>query len=293
VKLSPVTLFLAGDLTPTTVRLLEAARLLELDAALAPIEDVAARARPGDVVLPRLDVLQTLDGVQPGLGTLAVLERRGIRILNGGGALLAAHDKLATAIALARAAVPHPVTAHTDLRSPCTVAFPVVVKPRFGSWGRDVLRCESRRELAACQRQLRGRQWFARQGALVQELVPPRGHDLRIIVAGGAVVGAARRIAAEGEWRTNIALGGNREPTIPPPDAQLLALRAAAAIGGDLVGVDLLPTEAGWTVLELNGCVDFTHEYGLLGGDPFLASMQALERLTQPEAKPVLATIGD
>jgi ribosomal protein S6--L-glutamate ligase len=107
--------------------------------------------------------------------------------------------------------------------------------------------------------------------------VKPAGSDLRLIGAAGAVVGAIERVAGHGEWRTNISLGGWRRPTDPPAEARALALEAAAVIGGDLVGVDLLPDgNGGWTVLELNGAVDFTLEYSLAGGDVFANVAQAL-----------------
>jgi glutathione synthase/RimK-type ligase-like ATP-grasp enzyme len=101
----------------------------------------------------------------------------------------------------------------------------------------------------------------------VQELVPPQGYDLRILIAGERVVGAVNRVAAAGEWRTNISLGGVRKPvTDLPTDACTLALAAAGASGAALVGVDLLPTpEGGWTVVELNGAVEFSPEYDLSG----------------------------
>jgi glutathione synthase/RimK-type ligase-like ATP-grasp enzyme len=99
---------------------------------------------------------------------------------------------------------------------------------------------------------------------LVQELIPPLGHDLRLVVAGGQVVGAVRRHAADGEWRTNVALGAEREATAPPQAARELAVAAAAAVEGDLVGVDLMPTaDDGWVVIELNGAVEFNEEYSL------------------------------
>src|SRR5205814_4316984 len=87
--------------------------------------------------------------------------------------------------------------------------------------------------------------------------------DLRVVVAAGSVVGAARRVAAPGEWRTNVSLGGRSEPAEPPPLACKLAIAAAGAIGADLVGVDLLPTRSGFVVAELNGAVDFRPWYAL------------------------------
>jgi glutathione synthase/RimK-type ligase-like ATP-grasp enzyme len=94
---------------------------------------------------------------------------------------------------------------------------------------------------------------------------------LRIVVAHDHVVGAISRVAAPGEWRTNVALGAQRRRMIPPPEACALALAATRATGAELVGVDLLPDGCGrWTVAELNGAVEFNGEYALtLGGDPF------------------------
>jgi RimK family alpha-L-glutamate ligase len=261
----------SGSLAPTNASLLAAFRAEGVDAALTTPSELREQVAPGDTVLGRLDVLPTLEGVEPGIWELHRLKNRGVTLLNEPASLLAAHDKLATAIRLAAAGVRHPRTAQLDgSSSQLRLEPPVVVKPRFGSWGRDVFVCADEAELTACLDSLHGRAWFERQGVLVQELVPPRGYDLRIIVAGGQVVGAIERVAAANEWRTNVALGGSRRPSSPPPDACAQAIEAAAAIGCDLVGVDLLPDAAGhWVVLELNGAVDFTTEYSLNGGDVF------------------------
>jgi RimK family alpha-L-glutamate ligase len=274
----------SGTLNPTNASILEALRAIEVDARLTLPADLRA-AHPGDVVLGRLDVTPSLEGVEPGMWELRRAKARGVHVLNEPGALLAAHDKLMTAIRLGAAGLPHPRTAHVDASSVLPkLRPPFVVKPRFGSWGRDVYRCEDSLQLVACIASLAGRTWFERQGVLVQELVRPRGYDLRVIVAAGQVAGAIERVAADGEWRTNVALGGWRRPTDPPLEARALAIEAAAALGGDLVGVDLLPDEqGGWTVLEINGAVDFTSEYSLDGGDVFaevartLAPVQLLE----------------
>lgn len=255
-----------------------------------PAEVVAEEARPGDVVIGRLDVRPTLDGVEPGLGRLRQVRDRGIRVVNGADVLVATHDKLATTLLLQTASIAQPRGAHVaDVDASPWFDPPYVVKPRFGSWGRDVHRCESRAELSVCLRLLRHRPWFPRHGALVQELIPPRGFDLRLIVSAGEVVGAVERVAAPGEWRTNISLGGSRRRTRPSPEACSVAVRAAAAVGGDLVGVDLLPSERGWRVIEVNGAVDFTDDYALDDRDVFA---RAVEPFALPAALRVLNGTG-
>ena len=263
---------------------------------LAPAQALE-QLRPGDAALGRLDVLPSLDGVDDGLWALGSLAAQGIRTLNRAGALLAAHDKLLTARLLLRAGLPHPRTRLLSPGGPLPeLRLPVVVKPRFGSWGKDVVRCDDVDRLRRRLRELEQRDWFRAHGALVQELVPPQGRDLRIVVAGGSVVGAIERLAGPGEWRTNIALGGRRRPVDPSPFACMLALEAAAAAGAELVGVDLLPDgEGGWVVLELNGAVEFTREYGL-DRDPFAAAAWELSRVAlgcpPGWSQPVVAALG-
>ena len=96
-----------------------------------------------------------------------------------------------------------------------------------------------------------------------------RGHDLRLLVAGGEVVGAAERTAAPGEWRTNRSLGGSVRPVEPHAAACAAGIAAARAVGADAVGVDLLPDGGGYIVLELNGAVEFDPVYSRSGGDVY------------------------
>jgi RimK family alpha-L-glutamate ligase len=262
--------------TPTNVAL-ATCRLPGLESALLSPAQALVHLERGDIALGRLDVLPSLDGIEPGEWAIGQLTRGGVRLLNRPEAVLAAHDKLRTAGALAAAGLPHPKTvAVRGCSDPIALELPVVVKPRFGSWGHDVVLCLDEDELAERLAELETRAWFRATGAVVQELVPPVGHDLRCVVAGGRVVGAVERHAAPGEWRTNISLGGTRRPVEAPPRACELAVAAAAALGVDLVGVDLLPTGAGeYVVIELNGAVDFTTEYNA-DEDVFAAAVSAL-----------------
>jgi RimK family alpha-L-glutamate ligase len=266
----------AHRLSPTNVALSTAAAARGLPAAVVDPRRALTLLEPGDIALARLDVREELDGIECGTGELERLAAGGVDVRNPPGALVVAHDKLLTARTLRLAGLPHP---HTTLLSPTQPAvvpeLPLVLKPRFGSWGRDVERCATADELEAALVRLQSKAWFREYGALAQELVEPLGWDLRLVVAGGRVVGAARRVAPRGEWRTNAALGAEVVPADPPPLATALALAAARAARADLVGVDLLPTRNGFVVLELNGAVDFRPLY-LESGDVFSETVTAL-----------------
>ena len=258
-------------------------RSLGIQASLVYPDVALEWLRPGDTAVGRLDVLPTVDGIEPGIEILGELRSRGVHVLNGADALLAAHDKLLTVTRLREAGLPHPAVTHiVRLDEAERVALPVVVKPRFGSWGTDVLRCETEADLERATEVIRDRPWFRSGGALLQELVPPVGYDLRVVVAGGKVVGATERVARAGEWRTNTALGGTRRHAHPSEEACALGVRAAEAIGADLVGVDLLPVPDGYVVLELNGAVEFDNAYDLDEHDVYEAAAVALGLLQVP-----------
>ena len=93
----PRVLVAAADTNETSGELVDAWRERGFDAELVSPLRLRAALRAGDSVLARLDVLPTLDGVEPGLLELLLLERAGVRVLNPATTLLAAHDKLRTA----------------------------------------------------------------------------------------------------------------------------------------------------------------------------------------------------
>jgi [lysine-biosynthesis-protein LysW]---L-2-aminoadipate ligase len=248
--------------SPTNEALVAAARACGLDSELVDPHRALSLLEPGDIALARLDVREELDGIERGTGELERLAACGVDVRNRPAALIVAHDKLLTARTLRLAGLPHPQATLISPGLPVAVPeLPVVLKPRFGSWGREVERCTTAEELDDALVRLHRKAWFREHGALAQELVEPRGWDLRLVVAAGRVVGAACRIAQRGEWRTNAALGAQVEPVDPPPIARELALAAAQAARADLVGVDLLPTQRGFVVLELNGAADFRPVY--------------------------------
>src|SRR5215831_2575591 len=131
----------SGRPTPTNARL--AAALVDGGWHEMTPHEALEILRPGDVALGRLDVLPTVDGIEDGLWALGALSARGIMVLNDAAALLATHDKLLTARLLRRHGLPHPATTHLrEGREKYEFRTPVVLKPRFGSWGKEVRRCD-------------------------------------------------------------------------------------------------------------------------------------------------------
>ena len=270
----------------TNLRLVEAAPL-GVQAEIVRPSRIRGWLGPGDAALARIDVLRSLDGMETGSWEVGLIENEGIRVLNPLSALMATHDKLQTARLLEAAGLPHPRTIHFEGSGDVgTIELPVVLEASVRVLGqRRACSARRRRQLTEALAVISERPWFRTHGVLMQELIPPLGHDLRIVISAGQVVGAVRRQAAEGEWRTNVALGAERQHADPPRAAIELALAAAAAVGADLVGVDLLPIVGdGWAVIELNGAVEFNDEYSL-GSDVFAAAMNSLvDAIREPSA---------
>jgi len=280
--------FVVGDPSATNARLVEA--FGSLGAAAELVEPPLPPLGPGDLVLNRADVSPTFEGPAPSLWRVTGVEAAGAVLANRPTALYLAHDKLATASVLTQAHVPHPLTVHVcEPSAEVQLEPPYVVKPRFGSWGREVVLCEDRHALRRTLAAAALHEWFRQGGALVQERVGSDRADLRIVVAAGEVVGAVRRAAAPGEWRTNVSVGAVRQRVVPDEAACELAVRAVHCLGLELAGVDLMHDATGdHSVIEVNGAVDFTPDYSLPGRHVF-ADVAA--RLLAPTVAPVLVPV--
>jgi ribosomal protein S6--L-glutamate ligase len=203
-----------------------------------------------DAVLVRNMPSGTLEQVISRMDILARISATGKVVLNHPKSLEAAVDKYLTMTRLLDAGIPVPQTAivqsHTDLQS-VTEEYGgnVVLKPIFGSNGQGLVRFQNTTTQLP--------PFFLKTGVCVaQKYIANEGWDIRILVIGPAAY-AMKRIAAAGEWRTNISQGGRAEPFTPPAEWVLLARSAAQALGVDIAGVDLMLGNDGsiW-VLEVN-----------------------------------------
>lgn len=188
------------------------------------------------------------------MDALAQLEARGITLLNPPKGVEAAVDKYVTTARLAAAGLPVPETVTCETAQQALSLFEqlggdVVVKPLFGSEGRGIVRV-SDPDLA-----LRTFRTIERTQSILylQRYIDHPGSDIRVMVLNGRVLGAMRRSSPD-DFRVNVSRSGSAEPLEVTPEMADWALRAAAAVGTPLAGVDLLYDRAGrGYVIEVNG----------------------------------------
>jgi len=207
-----------------------------------------------DAVLARIIPSGSLEQTIYRVDALHWIERRGVPVLNPARAIERSVDKFYTTALLQEAGLPTPETvvceSAADAMSAVLAMGDVVIKPIFGSMGHGIVRVNDPDVAFRAVRALEQ----LRTVFYVQRAVDHGGKDVRVFVVGGRVVGAIERQAPEGHWRTNVSLGGAARPLDLPLAWERLALDAAAAIGADYAGVDLLPSRDGAIfVLEVNG----------------------------------------
>jgi [lysine-biosynthesis-protein LysW]--L-2-aminoadipate ligase len=198
-----------------------------------------------------------------GLYLTACLEYLGFLVINKFKVGETCGNKLITSLTLAKYQVPTPKThfafsAESAIEVISKIGFPLVLKPIVGSWGRGVfpLRDEEVTNMIVEMRE-EDDSPLARI-YYIQEMIkrPPR--DLRCIVVGDKVVAAIYRYSAENEWRTNVARGGKAEVAPITNELEDIALKAAKAVGGGILGIDLMEDEErGLLVHEVNNTVEF------------------------------------
>lgn len=206
-----------------------------------------------DRVLTRIIPSGSLEQVIFRVDALHRLEDRGVRVVNSARTIERTVDKYWTSSLLGQCGVPTPETVVCESFDEAMAAFrrmgDVVVKPLFGSMGLGMVRVSDEEVAWRVFRAIEE----IRGVFYLQRTVDHEGRDIRLFVLGGRVLGAIERRSRG--WRTNLARGGTARTVAPvPAEWSALALRAAAAVGAEYAGVDLLPARDGALyVLEVNG----------------------------------------
>lgn len=207
-----------------------------------------------DAVLARIIPGGSLEQIIYRVDALHWIEERGVLVINSPRAIERSVDKFYTTALLQEAGLPTPETVVCEGMDEAMRAVralgDVVIKPIFGSLGHGMVRVADPDVALRILRSLDQ----TRPVFYLQRAIDHDGRDFRVFVVGGRVLGAIERRAPEGEWRTNVAIGGSARAVDLPEASQELARRAAAAVGADYAGIDLLPARDGRVfVLEVNG----------------------------------------
>lgn len=244
-----------------------------------------------------IDVLLDRSVVHSRAGyTLFAMDRWGIPTLNSSAAVTICDDKARASMVLEAAGIPSPRTfvAYSEesaLKACEALGYPAVLKPVTGSWGRLIAKVNGPEQARAILAQKSEHGSFHHEIYYIQEFIEKPGRDIRAYVIGGQVIAASYRTSEH--WITNAARGAVSVQCPITPEIEELAIRACAAVDARLAGVDLIETNEGLKVIEINTGGEFkglmtTTDRDLAGEIVEEAARIARERMDAPVAVPAL-----
>ncbi|MFB6114395.1 MAG: lysine biosynthesis protein LysX [Halodesulfurarchaeum sp.] len=225
------------------------------------VRDVAFGLQTASVDFESLDlVLDRCVATSRSKYVTTFLEHYDVPIVNPPDVADTCADKVKTSLALEEAGVPTPETTvaftkESALDAIESFGYPVVVKPVVGSWGRLLARIEDEHAAEAILEHKETLGHYEHKVFYIQEYVEKNGTDIRVLALDGEPVAAMVRSADH--WITNAHRGADTEEYGISEDLAAIVKTASAAVGGGLLGVDLMATEEGFTVHEINHTVEF------------------------------------
>ncbi len=199
---------------------------------------------------------------------LRLLESVGIRCVNRSSVAQLCGDKILTSVALAEHSVPQPelriaFTESSALDAIEELGYPVVLKPAVGSWGRLLAKVNDREAAESILEHKSILGSYHHSIFYIQRYVAKRGRDIRSFVVGDECIAAIYRTSDH--WITNTARGGVATNCPVSNEIAELSLRAADAVGGGVVAVDLFETPSGLLVNEVNYTMEFKNSIDTTG----------------------------
>ena len=184
----------------------------------------------------------------------------GVPTVNDPAVVELAGDKVLCSLRLAEHHIPTPRTVvalspEAAMSAIEQIGYPAVLKPAVGSWGRLMAKVDNAEDALQILEHKSALSSPIHSVFYVQEYVPKPDRDLRVFVVGDETVAAMYRRSAE--WRTNAARGGATEAAPLSPELTELAVKAAKAVGGGVLAVDLMESPSGLVVHEVNPTPEF------------------------------------
>ncbi|GHO44901.1 lysine biosynthesis protein LysX [Ktedonospora formicarum] len=206
-----------------------------------------------------------------GQAVLQVLGAWGIPTVNTAEVTALCNDKLLTTLALLKAGIPTPRTLlafeeTTALQGVERLGYPVVLKPTSGSWGRLLARINDRDAAEAVLEHQETLGGYQHQIHYIQEHIRKPQRDIRAFVVGERTICAIYRVSEH--WVTNTARGAVTSNCPVTPELNALCVRAARAVGGGILAVDVFEDEQrGFLVNEINATMEFRNSIAPTGVD--------------------------
>lgn len=202
-----------------------------------------------------------------GLYISRIFEAHGIPVVNPSVVAERCGDKYITSQILARSGIPTPrvlmaFDEESALRAIEAMGYPCVLKPVVGSWGRLLAKVENR-EMAEALIEHKATLGVNHQVFYIQEYINKPGRDIRAFVVGEKAICAIYRSSEN--WITNTARGGVATNCLVTDEIAELCQRAAQAVGGGLLALDLFETENGLTINEINHTMEFRNSIATTG----------------------------
>ena len=216
-------------------------------------------------------ILERAVSTSRGLYTLAILNAWGIPTVNSSQTAHTCADKLLTTLALARAGVPQPPAraafdSESALAAIAELGYPAVLKPVTGSWGRLLARVNDRDAAEAVLEHRETLGGYTHQTIYAQAYVEKPGRDIRAFVVGDRTICAIYRTSPH--WITNTARGGQATNCPVTPELDALCQRAAAAVGGGVLALDVFEGPDGQLLInEINHTMEFRNSSAPTGVD--------------------------
>ena len=202
------------------------------------------------------------------LYALSLFENTGVQTINSYRVALTCGDKVATSKALRDAGVPTPdvkvaFTRESALAAIEEMGYPVVLKPVTGSWGRLLAKINDRDAAEAVLEHKDHLGSYYHKIFYIQEYLNKPGRDIRAFVIGDEVVCAVYR--SSDHWITNTSRGANATNCPVTSELRDVSLRAAQAVGGGVLAVDLIESDKGLLAHEVNYTVEFRNSIAPTG----------------------------
>lgn len=202
------------------------------------------------------------------LHALRLFESAGIRCVNSPKVASVCGDKIMTSIALQEHKVPQPevriaFTEESALQAIEAMGYPVVLKPAVGSWGRLLSKVNDREAAETVLEHKVTLGTYHHSIFYIQKYIHKPGRDIRSFVVGDECIAAIYRYS--GHWITNTARGGSAGNCLLTDELKDLSVRAAKAVGGGVVAVDIFETDDGLLVNEVNYTMEFRNSVGPTG----------------------------